>query len=106
MNAIMKYALARAKENEQRKAKPKAEVDSNGVDLSILSNGGITNFNKIEIYVHTEDMSRIIPKGKWHFRDAVGNRIFIKTFNREKAQAFVNEYYGKNKYVVSSSCTD
>lgn len=109
-NAIMQYAMERAREHAARtqKAKPvsKNNVDKNGVDLNVLAKGGITKWKKWEVYVHTSEVSRILPTGKWHFRDANGYRVFIKTMKREIAQEFVNEYYGKGKYNVSAACLD
>ena len=108
MNARLKYAMERVRENEKRKVKPKqkSNTDDNGVDLNVLSNGGITKYKKWEVYVHTPETTRILPQGKWHFRDANGYRVFIKTMKREIAQEFVNTYYGRGRYVVSSSCVD
>jgi len=107
-NAIMQYAMERARQHAKRTEKPKAteRKDQNGVDLNVLQNGGITKWRKWEIYVHTQDMSRILPTAKWHFRDANGYRVYIKTMKREIAQEFVNEYYGRGKYSVSSSHVD
>lgn len=110
-NAIMQYAMERARKHNESKRKAKALVvaelikDGNGVDLNVLDRGGITKYKNWEVYVHTSD-SDTLPKGKWHFRDANGYRVYIKTLKREIAQEFVNTYYGRGKYVVSSSCVD
>lgn len=108
MNSIMRYAMERAREHAKRtqKSKPVANVDQNGVDLSVLASGGITKWKKWEVYVHNPSLSESLPKGKWHFRDANGYRVYIKTLKREIAQGFVNEYYGKGKYTVSCSSVD
>ena len=112
-NAVMKYAMERAKEfakNNPSKVKKEdtkinVKIDENGVDVDVLHNGGETMYKKWFVYVH-KDGERSLPKGKWHFRDACGNRVYIKTNLRSIAQEFVNTYYGKNKYTVSASIVD
>lgn len=112
-NAVMKYAMERAKkfakENPSKKSKESTKlnvnVDENGVNLEVLHTGGETVYKKWFVYVHTNDRSGL-PTGKWHFRDACGNRVYIKTNLRSIAQEFVNTYYGKNKYTVSASAVD
>lgn len=112
-NAVMKQALERAKkyaqENPSKKSLVKIDdssIDENGVNLNVLSCGGSTRYKNWDVYVHLNGLDGKLPKGKWHFRDACGNRVFIKTNLRKVAQDFVNEYYGKNKYTVSASSTD
>lgn len=112
-NSIMQYAMERAKkfakENPSKAERKKKEVlknvDENGVDVTVLSSGGETMYKKWFVYVHT-DTNSSLPTGKWHFRDACGNRVYIKTNLRAIAQEFVNTYYGKNKYTVSASSVD
>lgn len=39
----------------------------------------------------------------WYIRDAMGNYVFIHCRARDKAQEYVNETYGKGKYIVKAS---
>jgi hypothetical protein len=41
-----------------------------------------------------------VPPGSYYIRDAVGNYVFMKTSNRQLAQKYIDEQYGKGKYTV------
>ena len=43
------------------------------------------------------------PSGCLWFRDASGNKVFLKTKNRSKVNDFMTLFYGKNKYNISGS---
>ena len=45
----------------------------------------------------------IDPPSTFFIRDAVGQYVFIHTSDRAKAQAYVDEHYGKGKYTVIAS---
>lgn len=47
-----------------------------------------------------------IPPGSYYIRDAEGNYIFLKTSNRQAAQKYIDNEYGKGKYNVIPSKDD
>ena len=114
-NSIMKYAMERAKKHLQRTKKiphktKDSNVDDNGVDLNVLVNGGATRFKSPStnkycmIYVHcVGNDNSLLQKAKYHFLDACGSRVFIRTNKREIAQEFINIYYGKGMYTASTA---
>ena len=40
------------------------------------------------------------PCADWYFIDAMGNTVFIKHKDKSKANAWLEENYGKNKYTL------
>lgn len=45
-----------------------------------------------------------VPVGNFYFKNALGDIIYLKTSQRELAQAWIDEYAGvKNKYVAIPS---
>lgn len=86
--------------------KPKKQFNQN-----VLLKGGTTVFTAlingkkkdIEISVHTEN-STYFPQYKYHYRNALGNRIFIKCSKQEHAQMVCDQLEEqKGKYRVSGS---
>lgn len=78
------------------------------LDLNVLQNGGTTEWEYqkgkcVTIFVHVVNSEDDLPKGRFHFKDAFGNRIYVKTKDRQVAQMFVNKFYGNNKYNLSTS---
>ena len=59
---------------------------------------------KIKITVLTQDQepTEVSNKGKFSFRNACGNRIYISVKSYKEADEFVAEFYGKRTYRVSS----
>lgn len=43
------------------------------------------------------------PPATWFIKDASGSYIFIHTSQRAKAQAWIDEEYGKGRYTVNAS---
>ncbi len=43
------------------------------------------------------------PPATWFIKDAFGYYIFIHTSQRPKAQAWIDEEYGKGRYTVNAS---
>lgn len=59
---------------------------------------------KIKITVLTQDQepTEVSNKGKFSFRNACGNRIYVSVKSYKEADEFVAEIYGKGTYRVSS----
>lgn len=59
---------------------------------------------KIKITVLTQDQepTEVGNKGKFSFRNACGNRVYISVKSYKEADEFVAEFYGKGTYRVSS----
>ena len=58
---------------------------------------------KTTILSYDEYSQMIDPPSTFFIRDAVGQYVFIHTSSRVKAQACVDEEYGKGKYTVIAS---
>lgn len=43
------------------------------------------------------------PPATFFIRNACGDFVYLHTRSREKAQAYVDEHYGKNRYKVNAS---
>lgn len=57
---------------------------------------------KITVLTDTQDPTEVSNKGKFSFRNACGNRIYISVKSYKEADEFVAEFYGKGVYRVSS----
>ena len=57
---------------------------------------------KIVVLAQDQDPSEVGNKGKFSFRNACGNRIYISVKSYKEADEFVSEMYGKGTYRVSS----
>ena len=57
---------------------------------------------KVVVLTDTQDPSEVGNKGKFSFRNACGNRIYISVKSYKEADEFVSEMYGKGTYRVSS----
>lgn len=57
---------------------------------------------KITVLTQDQDPSEVSNKGKFSFRNACGNRIYISVKSYKEADEFVAEMYGKGTYRVSS----
>lgn len=57
---------------------------------------------KITVLTQDQDPTEISNKGKFSFRNACGNRIYIGVKSYKEADEFVAEFYGKGTYRVSS----
>ena len=57
---------------------------------------------KVVVLTDTQDPSEVSNKGKFSFRNACGNRIYISVKSYKEADEFVAEMYGKGVYRVSS----
>ena len=57
---------------------------------------------KVVVLTDTQDPSEVSNKGKFSFRNACGNRIYISVKSYKEADEFVAEMYGKGTYRVSS----
>lgn len=57
---------------------------------------------KITVLTQDQDPSEVSNKGKFSFRNASGNRIYISVKSYKEADEFVTEFYGKGTYRVSS----
>lgn len=120
----LKTALALNEyETEQQQKK---ELKEKAWNPDVLVNGGITWWNrkvvkqvvdkktdivknkvvvqKVKVLVLTDqqDPSEVSNKGKFSFRNACGNRIYISVKSYKEADEFVTEVYGKGTYRVSS----
>ena len=58
---------------------------------------------KITVLTQEQDPTEVSNKGKFSFRNACGNRIYISVKSYKEADEFVAEFYGKGTYRVSSS---
>ena len=57
---------------------------------------------KITVLTQDQDPTEVSNKGKFSFRNACGNRIYISVKSYKEADEFVAEFYGKGTYRVSS----
>lgn len=57
---------------------------------------------KITVLTQDQDPTEVGNKGKFSFRNACGNRIYISVKSYKEADEFVAEMYGKGTYRVSS----
>ena len=57
---------------------------------------------KITVLTQDQDPTEVSNKGKFSFRNACGNRIYISVKSYKEADEFVTEMYGKGTYRVSS----
>lgn len=57
---------------------------------------------KITVLKQDQDPTEVGNKGKFSFRNACGNRIYISVKSYKEADEFVAEFYGKGTYRVSS----
>lgn len=120
----LKTALAMNEyETEQQQKK---ELKEKAWNPDVLVTGGVTWWNrkvvkqivdkktnvvkgkettqKIKITVLTQDQepTEVGNKGKFSFRNACGNRIYVSVKSYKEADEFVTEMYGKGTYRVSS----
>lgn len=120
----LKTALAMNEyETEQQQKK---ELKEKAWNPDVLVTGGVTWWNrkvvkqivdkktnvvkdkettqKIKITVLTQDQesTEVGNKGKFSFRNACGNRIYISVKSYKEADEFVTAMYGKGTYRVSS----
>lgn len=57
---------------------------------------------KITVLTQDQDPTEVNSKGKFSFRNACGNRVYISVKSYKEADEFVAEFYGKGTYRVSS----
>lgn len=57
---------------------------------------------KVVVLTDTQDPSEVSNKGKFSFRNACGNRIYVSVKSYKEADEFVAEVYGKGTYRVSN----
>lgn len=57
---------------------------------------------KITVLTQDQDPTEVSNKGKFSFRNACGNRIYVSVKSYKEADEFVSEMYGKGVYRVSS----
>lgn len=57
---------------------------------------------KITVLTQDQDPTEVGNKGKFSFRNACGNRIYIAVKSYKEADEFVAEVYGKGVYRVSN----
>lgn len=108
----LKEALLNAKKLSTKvssKKKDKKQVKQ--FKSSVLVDGGTgvytatINGKKVEVLisVHT-DASTYFPKYRFHYRNALGNRVYIKTQKMEHAQIVCDQIEEqKGKYKISGS---
>jgi hypothetical protein len=79
---------------------------------NVLNYGGKHEYNylhdgkkrKVSISVDNgQRMNKNLPKYKFHIRNALGFRVYLKASTRKIAQETVNSIFGKGMYVVSAS---
>lgn len=70
----------------------------NGGDFSWNGMKGKVVTPAMEIRRRDDSGAYPYPRGCLWFRDALGNKVFLKTKDRHRANAFVEQFYGKNKY--------
>lgn len=104
----LKSAMLAATKKHVKKA---AVVPKKTFNMNVLVKGGTTVFTAtingkkkdVEISVHTEN-STYFPQYKYHYRNALGNRVFIKCVKQEHAQIVCDQLeQQKGKYRVSGS---
>jgi hypothetical protein len=106
-DALMNAKKAATKVVEKKKEKKQVKQFKE----SVLIDGGtsvytaVINGKKVEVLisVHT-DKSTYFPRYRFHYRNALGNRVYIKTLKMEHAQAVCDQIEEqKGKYKISGS---
>ena len=68
----------------------------------IVKDKAVVQKVKITVLTQDQDPTEVGNKGKFSFRNACGNRIYIGVKSYKEADEFVAEMYGKGTYRVSS----
>ena len=113
MQTLMKNTKKSSITQDFKTTKKKANKQHKEFDYNILVNGGesVLSFKDsqgvsrvVDVSVHTSKSS-YFSKYKFHYKNALGNRVYIKTQKASIAQE-VCDYLSqeKGKYKVSGSC--
>jgi len=119
MSLQLALTLALAKKDMEIQQKEKETKEKKEWDEGVLSNGGVTWFPitvktekivsgvvkksstkkkiKICVLLPSEEFSQISNKGKFSFRNALGNRVFLSVKSYVEAESIVKELYGETK---------
>lgn len=112
MTAMLQALLKASKKQDLKVVKKKEKKSVVVFDESILVNGGVSQYTfeyegkkrVVFISCHAPRNNKF-PKYKYHIKNALGNRVFIKAKDYRFAQAVVDDMFGeKGKYLVSASC--
>ena len=116
----LKYAMqsALALRDYKQSVKEKLMKDNKEWNPDVLIDGGVTYFNyeylcdktqkckskkvKIVVTLNSQDSSTVIGKGKFVFRNGMGNKVFMSVKSYTEANNIVAELYGKGMYRVST----
>ena len=69
---------------------------------SVVKDKETTQKVKITVLTQDQEPTEVSNKGKFSFRNACGNRIYVSVKSYKEADEFVAEMYGKGTYRVSS----
>ena len=69
---------------------------------SVVKDKEVVQKVKITVLTQDQDPTEVSNKGKFSFRNACGNRIYVSVKSYKEADEFVAEFYGKGMYRVSS----
>lgn len=77
-------------------------ISNNGVGVFVVYIDG----KKVKVHIAVKDdqnISKNIPKFKYHIKNASGNTVSIKTNIQKNAQCIFDYLFGKNMYKASAS---
>lgn len=114
--AIKHNEMKKELEKQQKEKLIKKKLKEKEFNIDVLSSGGTTYWKqqytdsngktktkdvKITVIPQGQETSDHSNKGKFSFRDGLGNRIYISVRTYADAEQFITEWYGKGKYTLS-----
>ena len=119
MQTAMKHHEMKRLLQEQKQEKLiKKKLKEKEFNIDVLSSGGTTYWKqqyidsngktktkhvKITVIPQGQETTEFSNKGKFSFRDGLGNRIYISVRTYADAEQFIAEWYGIKKYTLSCS---
>lgn len=109
-NAMSTFNKERFKKVIPKPKKPKPYSEKN-LD-NVLSSGGECSYEfvkdgkKVKTSISVDSGQRVnnnVKKYKFHVRNSLGYRVYVKATSRKSAQDIINSIYGKGYYTVSGS---
>lgn len=126
MSLALALKTALALNEYEKEQQQKKELKEKAWNPDVLVTGGVTWWNrkvvkqtvdkktnavkdketiqkvKITVLLQDQEPTEVSNKGKFSFRNACGNRIYVSVKSYKEADEFVAELYGKGTYRVSS----
>lgn len=116
--AIKHNEMKKELQKQQKEKLIKKKLKEKEFNIDVLSSGGTTYWKqqytdsngkvktkdvKITVIPQGQETSDHSNKGKFSFRDGLGNRIYISVRTYADAEQFITEWYGVKKYTLSCS---